>query len=258
MFLSRKSPSSLTRSKAFFRFNGAGMFLSRKLNRSRFRTSRSGSFNGAGMFLSRKYHQGRRLHLLHDASMGPGCFYPGNINYGSGVVTIARLQWGRDVSIPEMLPCHTLAARTACFNGAGMFLSRKYVRVRQTPEGLCPLQWGRDVSIPEITSVTVNGHALSSLQWGRDVSIYLGNPDGRAVPRAAALASMGPGCFYPGNKKDYEPAAEQDYASMGPGCFYPGNAVGGPQGAGVLTASMGPGCFYPGNGVTLGTTSGDQ
>src|ERR1035441_1790954 len=56
------------------RFTGAGMFLSRKLNRSRFRTSRSGSFNGAGMFLCRKYHQGRRLHLLHDASMGPGCF----------------------------------------------------------------------------------------------------------------------------------------------------------------------------------------
>src|ERR1017187_1510808 len=36
------------------------------------------------------------------------------------------LQWGRDVSIPEMLPLRDRKSRPRCFNGAGMFLSRKW------------------------------------------------------------------------------------------------------------------------------------
>ena len=63
--------------------------------------------------------------LFLEASMGPGCFYPGN---GGGVGDRRRgrgLQWGRDVSIPEMCPCFCASELLYGFNGAGMFLSRK-------------------------------------------------------------------------------------------------------------------------------------
>src|ERR1035441_1578643 len=109
---------------------------------------RSG-FNGAGMFLSRKYGELDETDPSRLASMGPGCFYPGNA-YGGGTPGGSRwLQWGRDVSIPEM---HRAAGRQVVhdgFNGAGMFLSRKYGELDETDP--------------------------------------------------SRLASMGPGCFYPGN-----------------------------------------------------------
>ena len=83
------------------------------------------------------------------------------------------LQWGRDVSIPEMQPGET-------------FFICKYW-----------LQWGRDVSIPEIRPVRDELYKRFVLQWGRDVSI----PEIRAGRpfRRRRSASMGPGCFYPGN-----------------------------------------------------------
>ena len=84
------------------------------------------------------------------ASMGPGCFYPGNATARIGERGLSWLQWGRDVSIPEI------------------------GRPPLPWSGWCLLQWGRDVSIPEMR--------LASLTRARD-------------PRA----SMGPGCFYPGN-----------------------------------------------------------
>ena len=36
------------------------------------------------------------------ASMGPGCFYPGNAVTSSTRLWRQLLQWGRDVSIPEI------------------------------------------------------------------------------------------------------------------------------------------------------------
>src|ERR1017187_7564631 len=108
------------------------------------------------------------------------------------------------------------------FNGAGMFLSRKYLIDRRTRRKPALLQWGRDVSIPEISKgdgPSVDGRrlqwgrdvsipemhqtanpmgALSMLQWGRDVSIpEMGSL--LAGFHRSAIASMGPGCFYPGN-----------------------------------------------------------
>ena len=60
------------------------------------------------------------------------------------------------------------------------------------------LQWGRDVSIPEIVPALYQEMRSAVLQWGRDVSI----PEIRLRPKASRrypAASMGPGCFYPGN-----------------------------------------------------------
>src|ERR1039458_3819132 len=58
---------------------------------------------------------------------------------------------------------------------------------------------------------------------------------------------MGPGCFYPGNRRAPPLPPLLDRASMGPGCFYPGNVPDIGTDTGATVASMGPGCFYPGN-----------
>src|ERR1035441_5438 len=82
--------------------------------------------------------------------MGPGCFYPGNnLQPDETEAALISLQWGRDVSIPEMHAGLPLRWSIRCFNGAGMFLSRKCV----------------------------------------GITAHMG----------AIAASMGPGCFYPGN-----------------------------------------------------------
>ena len=58
--------------------------------------------------------------------MGPGCFHPRNLGLVVKLVFSAGLQWGRDVSIPEI----DLQSRNLC----------KFM----------VLQWGRDVSIPKM------------------------------------------------------------------------------------------------------------
>src|ERR1035438_10614370 len=73
------------------------------------------------------------------------------------------LQWGRDVSIPEI-------GR----DGIQQFRG-------------CLLQWGRDVSIPEICLFPKCVHRPALLQWGRDVSI----PEMMAT--AIAIVPGGPG-----------------------------------------------------------------
>src|ERR1035441_10062077 len=102
--------------------------------------------------------------------MGPGCFHPRNEVRTVSVKDQIKLQWGRDVSIPE------IAAATRWASSPPM------------------LQWGRDVSIPEMLMAETVSHKLAKasmgpgcfhprngskavpgeppvvLQWGRDVS----------------------------------------------------------------------------------------
>ena len=129
---------------------------------------------GPGCFYPGNVLSGRRPVSINPASMGPGCFYPGNGSTYVGTKTIVVLQWGRDVSIPEIRSRRrgkrrarsfngagmflsrksSLTRRRArlatCFNGAGMFLSRKCRLAVMTSFPCDALQWGRDVSIPEI------------------------------------------------------------------------------------------------------------
>src|ERR1035441_7506386 len=125
------------------------------------------------MFLSRKYGSAGRDGILRVASMGPGCFYPGNQAKMTKRQAERELQWGRDVSIPEIWQCRTGRYTPCRFNGTGMFLSRKsgqndekagrarasmgpgcfYPGNMAVPDGTVysvSLQWDRDVSIPEI------------------------------------------------------------------------------------------------------------
>src|ERR1035441_6459272 len=59
-------------------------------------------FNGAGMFPSQKLQVADPKSSRTLASMGPGCFHPRNSGAASGASSAEGLQWGRDVSIPEM------------------------------------------------------------------------------------------------------------------------------------------------------------
>ena len=87
----------------------------------------SAGFNGAGMFPSQKYARNKTDYPVRLASMGPGCFHPRNMQAANAMSANTMLQWGRDVSIPEM----TVAVVPMLFPAL--------------------LQWGRDVSIPEMT-----------------------------------------------------------------------------------------------------------
>src|ERR1017187_3779347 len=129
-------------------FNGAGMFPSRKLVSAMGPHGHPRSFNGAGMFPSRK-------------SLGAG-------SYHNRVVT---LQWGRNVSIPEIRLRVTMILNSFGLQWGRnvsipeMFLAMEY------HQPFHRLQWGRNVSIPEIRYPGFRLQPSSLLQWGRNVSI---------------------------------------------------------------------------------------
>src|ERR1017187_6441842 len=136
--------------------------------------------------------------------MGPGCFYPGNRSpHGNLRASQARLQWGRDVSIPEMPELPPMYAGTAGFNGAGMFLSRKFGYLRDA-------------------ACHISGFNGAGMFLSRKCQSF---------PQCMQEqpASMGPGCFYPGNLGTCVTPHATSPASMGPGCFYPGNARASPN-----------------------------
>src|ERR1035441_7478428 len=141
-------------------------------------------------------HRARAL-LLDLASMGPGCFYPGNKEPAGTPREACKLQWGRDVSIPEI---RITAPVRWCFTW---------------------LQWGRDVSIPEIRITAPVRCCLTWLQWGRDVSI----PEIKSLPeRQERRASFNGAGMFLSRKSLRDIAGTRGLAaSMGPGCFYPGN-----------------------------------
>src|ERR1035437_668224 len=145
------------------------MFPSQKLQAVRHAMRQRTGFNGAGMFPSQKYALRDRHAVFQQASMGPGCFHPRNNVFAVTSLKAIPLQWGRDVSIPEMRMER---------------LGRK-LHTR--------LQWGRDVSIPESTQVIALVSRGLMLQWGRDVSI----PEIRLVQRAGLAISRfnGAGMF---------------------------------------------------------------
>ena len=102
MFPSQKCPTVSQPTQNQRRFNGAGMFPSQKWHRPPVFADRMGRFNGAGMFPSQKFALRCPKCPAHVASMGPGCFHPRNGMVAGTPWQGTGLQWGRDVSIPEM------------------------------------------------------------------------------------------------------------------------------------------------------------
>ena len=132
-----------------------------------------GGFNGAGMFPSQKCRGLIDGGLSRSASMGPGCFHPRNHADGYGVTAYFWLQWGRDVSIPEM--SRPLWTETVQYW----------------------LQWGRDVSIPEISRPSAHFGTPSGFNGA---GMFPSQKFGSAREGCPSTrASMGPGCFHPRN-----------------------------------------------------------
>src|ERR1035441_6392947 len=208
------------------------------------------------------------------ASMGPGCFYPGNaprISHprprsacfnGAGMflsrkwalcvvgeATAGALQWGPDVSIPEMPLRRLMCPRTGWLQWGRDVSIPEILRWSEHCAQWMQLQWGRDVSIPEIRITAPVRCCLTWLQWGRDVSI----PEIKSLPeRQERRASFNGAGMFLSRKSLRDIAGTRGLAaSMGPGCFYPGNTDGRHRGHRRYRASMGPGCFYPGNGAGL-------
>src|ERR1017187_9579097 len=149
-------------------FNGAGMFPSQKYPTREWISGNYRASMGPGCFHPRNHAVRRWIEYSALASMGPGCFHPRNPAAPVLFLVDKGLQWGRDVSIPEI-----------CW-------------LRLVRRTISPLQWGRDVSIPEICWLRLVRRTISPLQWGRDVSIpeiatalfYSVFKDLRASPRA--------------------------------------------------------------------------
>src|ERR1017187_140157 len=103
--------------------------------------------------------------------MGPGCFFPGNASFHPAPRRRPGLQWGRDVSIPEIRPPAARPAITSMASmGPGCFYPGNSATAAAT-YGMWALQWGRGVSIPEIPTNKASSTQAAALQWGRDVSI---------------------------------------------------------------------------------------
>ena len=203
------------------------------------------------MFLSRKSKGVPRPNLYPQASMGPGCFYPGNAASIAPSRLFPALQWGRDVSIPEMRRRARRFWRWRSFNGAGMFLSRKCDWVKVIGGLRAMLQWGRDVSIPEI--VRAGDVALERCGFNGAGMFLSRKWYPSSFSRRKPSCFNGAGMFLSRKFARLRNPSGHTAASMGPGCFYPGNSIltHGPETA--LVASMGPGCFYPGNPSLCGS-----
>src|ERR1039457_1326698 len=125
------------------------------------------------MFPSQKF-EGQEIEVTPPrASMEPGCFDPRNTELANVSLAQAQLQWGRDVSIPEIRGTRRAQWVCGCFNGAGMFPSQKSSQYRSYPRQLYA-SMGPGCFHPRNTS------SPYELRMGR-------------------RASMGPGCFHPRN-----------------------------------------------------------
>ena len=156
------------------RFNGAGMFPSQKCAyQGAAQTVTEDASMGPGCFHPRNQATARRGDPRNAASMGPGCFHPRNKLTPGAALQAMRLQWGRDVSIPEMQHSRGKWLSATGFNGAGMFPSQKF------SYGIPPYRG----------SIGFNGAGMF--------------PSQKCPPQHADLdggaASMGPGCFHPRN-----------------------------------------------------------
>ena len=79
--------------------------------------------------------------------MGPGANAPGNLHHAFQPTQPRQLQWGRELTLPEML----IAAR-----------------LRRSWFGL---QWGRELTLPEMQTAPTTLLLSSQLQWGRELTL---------------------------------------------------------------------------------------
>src|ERR1035438_9797433 len=178
-------------------------------------------FNGAGMFPSQK-----------------------SSSAVSRSSTAAQLQWGRDVSIPEItIPIVMITGLEMLQWGRDVSIP-EIIKGEWAKRGETMLQWGRDVSIPEITSpqpgrvpisrfngagmfpsqkcwrcwrwrytwCCFNGAGMFPSQKLLDLALVPGLPSALQWGRDVSIPEMQP---------EVEREKRRNEASMGPGCFHP-------------------------------------
>src|ERR1017187_10247468 len=102
--------------------------------------------------------------------MGPGCFHPRNYRWLIQNPAVPSLQWGRDVSIPEIVARRVVLGSVEGLNGAGLLPSQKSGNNQWNHDsGQASMGPGR--FHPRNDLVTANTVSTVVLQWGRDVSI---------------------------------------------------------------------------------------
>ena len=106
--------------------------------------------------------------------MGPGANAPGNTAVTGNGTTFTPLQWGRELTLPEI-----------DFYGVHQDTKRS-------------LQWGRELTLPEIRTLPATLAAQNLLQWGRELTLPEMTPTG-STSEVVPPASMGPGANAPGN-----------------------------------------------------------
>src|SRR5581483_8425487 len=84
------------------------------------------------------------------SSMGPRSLDRGNAAKALYKRLSEILQWGRDLSIAEMIRPRRNTVGWGVFNGAAISRSRKSILSRERVAGAGFLQWGRDLSIAEM------------------------------------------------------------------------------------------------------------
>ena len=202
--------------------------------------------------------------------MGPGCFHPRNSEVRARAVHPRGLQWGRDVSIPEMGQSEKAwRSHRRASMGPGCFHPRNS-DVQAMMRSILLASMGPGCFHPR--NLLALRHPVLRLRASMGPGCF--HPRNPAHERRVGTtrrASMGPGCFHPRNLLD---SAGQlgdfglqwgrdvsipeigsgwcrergdGHASMGPGCFHPRNDYVDVVGANFHPASMGPGCFHPRN-----------
>src|SRR5205823_4067196 len=109
-------------------------------------------FNGAAIFRSRKC-AGPITGVFENAALqwGRDLSIAEIIPSHYGAQPCQRLQWGRDLSIAEIyLSAVGTGLSITCFNGAAIFRSRKFFPDGPANNLASSLQWGRDLSIAEM------------------------------------------------------------------------------------------------------------
>src|SRR5579884_668419 len=107
------------------------------------------------------------------ASMGPRPIGRGNSPlWARRGIPMAKLQWGRDRSVAEILALHEAPGPVAHASMGPRPIGRGNVRIPRGRGGAPPwLQWGRDRSVAEIIPKLDGRLRADLLQWGRDRSV---------------------------------------------------------------------------------------
>src|SRR5256885_202060 len=103
-------------------------------------------------------------------------------------VSANMLQWGRDLTIAELIHKFPPQCTTARFNGAAIFRIAEFFIPKEPPSCMVQLQWGRDLTIAELGRRRPRVRRFSSFNGA--AMLRSRNYPARTVPGRKLPASM--------------------------------------------------------------------